>query len=61
MNKDQVEGRLDQAKGKIKEVTGKATDNKSLEAEGTADKVGGKVQAEYGDGKEKVKDAIDKA
>jgi len=58
MNKDQVEGRVDQAKGKIKEVTGRVTGNESLEAEGVAEKTGGKVQSTYGDAKEKTKDAL---
>ncbi|MGJ7544506.1 CsbD family protein [Variovorax sp. LT1R16] len=58
MNKDQVAGRVDQAKGKVKEVAGRVVGNESLEAEGTAEKVGGKVQSTYGDVKEKTKDAI---
>lgn len=58
MNKDQVEGRIDQAKGKVKEVAGRATGNESLEAKGMAEKTGGKVQSSYGDTKEKAKDAI---
>ena len=56
MNKDQVEGRLDQAKGKIKELAGKVIDNDRLEAKGKADQVSGKVQAGFGDSKEVVKD-----
>lgn len=60
MNKDQVEGRVDQAKGAIKEQAGKAVGNPNLEGEGKADKAVGKTQATYGDAKEKVKDAVDK-
>ena len=60
MNNDQVKGRVDQVKGAIKEGTGKALDDRDLEAEGTVDKASGKTQATYGDAKEKVKDAIDK-
>ena len=56
MNKDQVEGRLDQAKGKIKEFTGKVINNDRLEAQGEADQASGKVQAGFGDSKEAVKD-----
>lgn len=58
MNKDQVAGRVDQAKGKLKEVTGRVVGNESLEAQGAAEKVAGKVQSSYGDVKEKTKDAI---
>lgn len=56
MNKDQVEGRVDQAKGKIKEFAAKVANNDRLEAEGKADQVSGKVQAGFGDSKEAVKD-----
>jgi uncharacterized protein YjbJ (UPF0337 family) len=31
MNKDQVKGRIENAKGKVKEATGKITGNKTLE------------------------------
>jgi uncharacterized protein YjbJ (UPF0337 family) len=58
MNKDQVKGRVEQAKGAVKQATGKVVGNKNLEAEGQVEKVGGKVQATYGDLKEDVKDAV---
>lgn len=58
MNKHQVEGRLDQAKGKIKEVAGKVVGNERLQSEGVADQAGGKAQATYGDTKENVKDGV---
>jgi uncharacterized protein YjbJ (UPF0337 family) len=61
MNKDQVKGRVEQAKGSIKETTGKVVGNRELEGEGAVDKATGKAQATYGDVKEKVKDAVDKA
>lgn len=57
MNKDQVKGRTEQTKGKIKEIAGKTTGNKSLESEGTVQKIGGKIKAEYGDVKSSVKKA----
>jgi uncharacterized protein YjbJ (UPF0337 family) len=60
MNKDQVKGRVEQAKGSVKETAGKAVGNPNLEAEGTVDKAAGKTQATYGDAKEKVKRAVDK-
>ena len=55
MNKDQVKGRTSKVTGKIKESVGKATGDKDLEVQGTAEKVGGKVRATYGDVKEDVK------
>ena len=60
MNKDQVEGRAEQLKGAIKETAGKVVGNEKLKAEGTADKVVGKVQADVGDAKEAIKDAVNK-
>jgi uncharacterized protein YjbJ (UPF0337 family) len=57
MNKDQVKGRIDQAAGAVKEATGKAVGNKNLEVKGQLEKVGGKVQATYGDLKDDAKDA----
>jgi len=58
MNKDQVKGRVEQAKGAVKEATGKVVRNKKLENEGQIDKATGKAQATYGDIKEDVKDAV---
>ena len=58
MNKDQVKGRVEQAKGTVKEATGKVMNDRDLQAEGQVDKTAGKVQADYGDVKEKAKDAI---
>jgi uncharacterized protein YjbJ (UPF0337 family) len=58
MNKDQVKGRVEQAKGNVKEGAGKALGDRDLEAEGQVDQAAGKVQATYGDTKEKVKDKV---
>lgn len=58
MNKDQVAGRVEEAKGKLKEAAGKVVGNEKLEGEGIADQAAGKVQKTYGDIKEKTKDAI---
>ena len=41
---DKIEGALHEAKGKIKEVTGKIIGNPSLRNEGTVEKVSGKIQ-----------------
>jgi uncharacterized protein YjbJ (UPF0337 family) len=49
MNKDQVKGRAKEARGKIKEIAGEVTDDKSLKYRGKAEQVVGKVQAGYGD------------
>ena len=59
-NKDQVEGRVKEAKGSIKELAGKLVGNEKLEAKGAMQKVVGKAQAKFGDVKQKVKDAAKK-
>ena len=46
--KDKAEGTFHEAKGKVKEVTGKITDNPKLAAEGTSEKIAGKVQEKIG-------------
>jgi uncharacterized protein YjbJ (UPF0337 family) len=56
MNKDQVNGRINEAQGLAKEVTGKFLRNKRLEAKGKAQRAAGKVKAGYGDLKADVKE-----
>ncbi|NMG29679.1 CsbD family protein [Aromatoleum evansii] len=58
MNKDQVKGRIEEAKGKMKEVAGRVSGDKKLEREGKIQNISGKVQAGIGDLKEDIKDAI---
>jgi uncharacterized protein YjbJ (UPF0337 family) len=45
---DQTEGKFHVVKGKIKEMTGKVTDNPKLEAEGKVEMIEGKVQEKIG-------------
>jgi uncharacterized protein YjbJ (UPF0337 family) len=58
INKDQVDGRVEQAMGKVKEVAGKTVGNDDLEVEGNVQKNIGAVQAKLGDVKEDIKKAI---
>jgi len=58
-NKDEVEGKFDNVKGKVKEGVGNLTGNRDLEAEGEADQVGGKAQEGWGKVKHGVGDAVD--
>lgn len=55
MNKDQVKGRAEEAKGKVKEVAGRISGDKELEQKGKLQNVGGKIQAGYGDLKKDIK------
>lgn len=47
--KDKIKGGINEAKGKVKEETGKAIGNPDLRDQGTAEKIGGKVQRKVGD------------
>ena len=55
MNKDQVKGEYKQAKGNIKEATGKIFGDKSMENKGKTENTVGKIQKAYGDAKEDIK------
>jgi uncharacterized protein YjbJ (UPF0337 family) len=57
MNEDQVKGKIDKAKGYVKEKTGEITNDRDLEAEGAAERASGKLREGYGDVKEKAGDA----
>jgi len=46
--KDKVKGTLHEARGKVKEMAGKITDNPKLEAKGKAEKIAGKAQGKIG-------------
>jgi uncharacterized protein YjbJ (UPF0337 family) len=48
MDKDRIKGSAEQAKGAVKEVAGKVTGDRKLEADGKTDKVAGKVQNAVG-------------
>lgn len=58
MNKEQVKGRAEEAVGKVKEVAGRAVDDKELEAKGDAQQVVGKTRSTAGDAAEDVKDVV---
>jgi uncharacterized protein YjbJ (UPF0337 family) len=58
-NRDEIEGKFDQAKGKVKESVGRAIDDEELEAEGSAEHAGGKVSEGFGTARRKVGEAIE--
>jgi uncharacterized protein YjbJ (UPF0337 family) len=57
---DRVEGIGHQVKGAIKEGVGKVTGDTRTEAEGAAEKTGGKVQNAVGGAKDAARDALNK-
>ncbi len=52
------DGKLDKAKGRVKEAAGDLTDDQSLKNEGKVDKGSGKVKDAVGGTADKVKDAV---
>lgn len=58
MNRDELEGKFDQAKGKAKQAAGDVTNDERLHDEGVADEAGGDVQEGFGRGRRKVGEAI---
>jgi uncharacterized protein YjbJ (UPF0337 family) len=57
INKDQVDGRMKEAAGKVQEVAGHVTGNHTQEAKGAINKNLGAAQAKVGDLTEKAKGA----
>lgn len=57
IDKDRIEGSAEQAKGKVKEWTGKATGDKKIETEGKADQVKGKAQNAVGGMKDSLRES----
>jgi uncharacterized protein YjbJ (UPF0337 family) len=45
---DQVQGKLHELKGKVKQAAGQVTNDPNLEAEGQAEKFSGKIQKKVG-------------
>jgi len=58
-NKNEVDGKIDQAKGKAKQAVGDLTNDPDLKAEGEADEIAGKVEHTVGRGARKVGEAIE--
>jgi uncharacterized protein YjbJ (UPF0337 family) len=59
MNKDELDGKIDQLKGKVKQATGDLTDDEQLHDEGVVDEASGDVQEGLGRGRRKVGEAIE--
>ncbi|KAA1004303.1 CsbD family protein [Paraburkholderia panacisoli] len=55
MNRDQVKGRVKEAKGQLKEMVGKVTGSATTRVKGRIEQVVGKTQATYGDAKEQFR------
>jgi uncharacterized protein YjbJ (UPF0337 family) len=60
-NKNETEGKLDQAKGKVKQAVGDLAGNDKLKSEGQVDEAVGKAKATVGAVQHKVGDVIEGA
>lgn len=56
-----MNSKADKFSGKTKQVVGKVTDNKKLQAEGKAQEASGKAQDKLKDAGEKVTEKVDEA
>jgi uncharacterized protein YjbJ (UPF0337 family) len=52
------DGKMDDAKGRVKEATGDLTDDKSLKNEGKVDRASGSVKDKVGGAADKAKDLV---
>jgi uncharacterized protein YjbJ (UPF0337 family) len=58
MNRDEIEGKVEAIKGKVKQAAGDLTDDERLHDEGVADEAAGDTQRAIGTGRRKVGEAI---
>lgn len=59
-NKDEIGGKADQLKGKVKQGMGDLTGDERLRSEGEADEVGGEVREGVGTVRRKAGEAVEK-
>ncbi len=59
MNRDEVKGKAEVLKGKIKQAAGDLTDDPTLHNEGAADEAAGKTRDVFGHAKRKVGEAVE--
>lgn len=59
MDKKNIEGGIDNVKGRVKETVGVATNDRELEGEGKMDQVKGKVKDFAGNLRQGIKDGLD--
>jgi uncharacterized protein YjbJ (UPF0337 family) len=60
VNKDQVKGRINEVKAKIRETAGKVVGNRKLQVKGKVQGIVGAAQAKFGDVEQAVKDSLKK-
>jgi uncharacterized protein YjbJ (UPF0337 family) len=58
-NKDEMKGKADEVKGRVKGAAGELTDNDDLKDEGAVDEMKGSARDEAGKARRKVGNALD--
>lgn len=59
MNRDELKGKAEKAKGYVKEEAGEILNDPELEAEGKMERASGELREKFGEAKEKVSNAAD--
>ena len=59
MNRDEIEGKAEALKGKMKQAAGDLTDDQALHDEGVADEAAGDTQDAIGRGRRKVGEFVE--
>ena len=59
MNRDEIDGKAEAFKGKVKQAAGDLTDNQRLHDEGVADEAAGDTQEALGKGRRKVGEFVE--
>lgn len=59
MNRNEIEGKAEEIKGRVKQAAADLTDNQELHDEGTADEIAGKTQGAIGTAQRKVGETIE--
>ena len=59
MNRDELEGKAEALKGKVKQAAGDLTDDPNLHDDGVADEAAGKTQDTLGHARRKVGEAVE--
>jgi uncharacterized protein YjbJ (UPF0337 family) len=59
MNRDELKGKAEAVKGKVKQAAGDLTDDEQLHDEGVVDEAAGETRAAFGRTRRKVGEAIE--
>lgn len=59
MDRDEIKGKAEKAKGYVKEKAGEITNNPDLEAEGELERAKGAARESIGKAKQKVKEGVE--